>query len=148
MDYFQSKKPIRVCISFTRSSPYWDAPESSLEHILQKLSCDPDSNKRARLLVKQKWPRHLFLIYDFFHINYDHATAHRPEENNIPVLKVDSREDITFRIAEPPFRARVNGDVARIHNLNGFTEPPYFDDHSGAAPVYYNPRDGALLSLS
>lgn len=148
MEYFQLKQPVRMCISLTESSPYWDAPKSTLEHVLKEIGCGSSCSKEAKFLVEQKWEKHVFLIYDFFYADYDQATAHLPEKNRIPVLKVDSRAEMTIQIAKPAFRARVNRDVAWIHNVNGYDAgPPYLDDHSGGqVPVHKEPRDVDLLN--
>lgn len=145
MEYLRSSQPIRVCISVTCSSPYWHTPEDSLGRFLQEVKYEITENQ-VRLLVKQIWPRHVFLVYDFFHVDYDHKIAHLPDNNHLPVMKVDFRNEITIRLAGFEFRTKVNEEVARMHNLNGFKEPPYSDDHCGeTAPVYLNPRDVSLL---
>ncbi|KAJ5713594.1 uncharacterized protein N7483_010775 [Penicillium malachiteum] len=150
-EYFQPKStqaiPIRMCISFTRDSPYWETPESSLKDILQQLDIKSDISKTAQLLVTQKWPKYFFLIYDFFHTDYDSSSAHQPEENELDVMRVDSRGDkFHIRMADTLFKTRINHEVAMIHNVNGDAVPPYVDDHSGGnVPIYLNPRDTSLL---
>ncbi|KAJ5937107.1 hypothetical protein N7466_003557 [Penicillium verhagenii] len=148
MERLQSKQPIRVCICLTQSNPYWDEPpELVLEKFLGELGCDLTYGNDANLLVEQKWNKRIFLIYDFFHANYNYETAHLQTEAEIPVLQVDSRRTMIIRSAGPAFQARVNGDVRQIHNLNGYTtKPPYIDDHSGGnIPVHKDPRDTSLL---
>lgn len=96
-----------------------------------------------KTLVKRNDGLRTFIVFDIFHTDYDCATAHLPEHNDLPVLVVHlSRRGLHARTAESGLRRRVNRETAEAHNLNGWdAAPPYTVDLTTMVPIYMNPRD-------
>jgi hypothetical protein len=93
--------------------------------------------------VIQKWPQYTVLIFDIFHPAYDVSTAHRKE--NIQVLYVTVNQRFDARLPSSDFRELINDQVAKLHNLNGWSAmPPYIEDQTSTVPKYPDPRDTSL----
>jgi hypothetical protein len=127
----------------------WQTPEGILGKAAkvlpetQIINHDPPN----RLMLMQRWPHSICLVFDVHHNSYDADLGHLPECNAFPVRVVFLRRRISSKQASPALRDRVNSEVALAHNLNGeHSMPPFMEDHTSVIPTYENPRDSSLFS--
>ncbi|CBX95145.1 predicted protein [Plenodomus lingam JN3] len=127
-----------------------------LKKVLQHIPIPPTPSSRTtcsylelppdyKLLAVQNWSHYTILVFDIFHVAYDASTAHHTVD--IPVLLVDSSKRRVARIpSADELQNYINGQVAKLHNYNGWdAKPPYYNDKTGAVPKYFSPCDRSLL---
>ncbi|PYI10642.1 hypothetical protein BO78DRAFT_335344 [Aspergillus sclerotiicarbonarius CBS 121057] len=150
------QKPQRVLIIISNRNAYWEQSWSSSEELLPiafdilnckgLLECAYNNRPDLKLLAKQKWETHVFLVFDISNTCYDPSLGHLPDQNKLPVTIVRLSEKVQAYTASPPIQNKVNKDVARAHNDNGINSfPPFVTDYTSGPPVYLNPRNPALL---
>ncbi|KAL4810497.1 hypothetical protein BDV18DRAFT_131125 [Aspergillus unguis] len=150
------QKPQRVLVIVSKSNPHWEQSWSTSEDILpiafdilqdkHLLTGTYDNRPELKLLVKQKWATHVFLVFDISNTLYDPALGHLPEQNKLPITIVRLGKNTQAYPANAPMANKVNTDVARLHNVNGLHgSPPFVVDYTLGSPFYSNPRDASLL---
>ena len=101
---------------------------------------------QLRLLAKQRWVTHVFLVFDISDTSYDPALGPLPEQNKLSVLIVRLAQKVQAYPANPPAQNKVNKDIARAHNYNGINSvPPFAVDYTFGPLVCLDPCDPALL---
>ncbi|RDW63108.1 uncharacterized protein DSM5745_10219 [Aspergillus mulundensis] len=152
------QKPQRVLVIVSGSNSYWEQSWSSSEdllpiafgilkdnHLLEGTYTDQDPPE-LKLLVKQKWATHVFLVFDISNTSYDPTLGHMPEQNKLPITIIRLSKKIQAYSASAPIGNKVNSDVARVHNASGINSlPPFVTDYTIESPLYPNPRDPLLL---
>lgn len=151
------QEAVRVLLIVSRNNPYWSQSWLSTEDVFSVaitaireacLVSKEESEAPIRLLVKQKWPLRVLIVFDIFHNNYSVELGHLPEHNDLPVLVVYfGAKGVNARAADRGIQIRVNKDTGNAHNVNGeHSMPPFVEDHtSSEVPLYLNPRDPSLL---
>jgi len=151
-----TQKAVRVLLIVSQSNPLWSQSWSSTEailpsaiDILRQNQLIKQESIETRLLIKQKWPLRVLIVFDICNNTYDADLGHLPEKNNLPVFVVHfyGKGRSAWR-ADLGMRQRVNEDTCEAHNLNGKDgSPPYVLDRTTTAPIYLNPRDPSLLIM-
>ncbi|KAL3255920.1 hypothetical protein ABHI18_007954 [Aspergillus niger] len=150
------RKPQRVLVIVSESNSYWEQSWSSSEDLLpiafdilsdnHLLKGTYNERPELKLLVKQKWATHVFLVFDISNTSYDPTLGHLPEQNKLPITIIRLGKKVQAYSASAPVGNKVNSDVARVHNANGVNSfPPFVTDYTIESPLYSNPRDPSLL---
>lgn len=142
---------LRVLVIVSNRSSLWqqacNSPEDLISPAMQVLEQHRlfdrprDTQPDTLLLAIQKWAVRLLFVFDISNKNYNAELGHLLEQNNLPVVVVHFSSK---QIAYEPRQAeceRVNGDIARLQDANGYgAVPPFIEDHTKGIPVYFNPR--------
>ncbi|KAL5333466.1 hypothetical protein BJX70DRAFT_380907 [Aspergillus crustosus] len=142
---------LRVLVIVPNQSPLWhqacSSPENLISPAMQVLEQNGlfnrtrDTQPDTLLLAVQKWAVRLLFVFDISNKDYNAELGHLLEQNNLRVAVVhfSSRQ-----IAHEPRQAereRIKGDIANLHDANGYgAVPPFIEDHTMGVPVYLNPR--------
>ncbi len=125
----------------TKSPLYSSSAEEIVRAACSFLEIPALKNDHTKLLVVEKWDQLSIFVFDVFYSHYDPLTGHNAVD--LSVILVDyGRRYSSVRFSTRQFRDKVNHDVAKAHDNNGWdARPPYFiDRREGRVPVYYSPR--------
>ncbi|KAL1837632.1 hypothetical protein VTK73DRAFT_4636 [Phialemonium thermophilum] len=148
------KPPRRILVVVGCNSDLWRAawrrPEEVVAHALRLIGEDElaergryDDPATCLYLGSERFDRRANLVFDIYHAAYDFDTAHLPSRNHLPVTRVRlGRRGHRVKAADPALAARVNREVANVHNLSGWwRRPPLVVNYAmGNVPVFPHPR--------
>ena len=129
----------------TKSPLYGLEADEAVVRACSTLGVCPEESS-AKLLTIWKVHRLIILTFDMWNDGYDWSTAHR--KVNLPVLLIDYGKRLSsVKVGSHDFKDKVNGFVARQHELHGWdARPPYFQDQTGpGVPTYGNPRSMKMV---
>lgn len=142
---------LRVLVIVSNRSSLWhqacNSPEDLISPAMEVLEQHGlfdrprDTQADTLFLAIQKWAVRLLFVFDISNKDYNTELGHLPEQNNLRVVVVHfSSKQIAYEPRQAE-RERVNGDIARLHDANGYGAiPPFIEDHTKGSPVYFNPR--------
>ncbi|KAF2189288.1 hypothetical protein K469DRAFT_62549 [Zopfia rhizophila CBS 207.26] len=93
----KEQKAVRVLLIVSQNSPYWSQSWLSTEDVFPValkairqagLIGKGETELPLRLLVKQKWPLRVLIVFDISNNSYNAELGHLPEHNNLPVLVI------------------------------------------------------------
>lgn len=140
-----------VFVSILVRSGYWlRAWDHSEEVINAAVVCIKDNGAavfsadmppRLRMLVKERWTKRLWIVFDIFNDAYDPDKAHLLKMNDLPVIMVSLSEKDVITISKL-IEGKVNDSVREAHDVHGVgSRPPFIVDHTnGQILTYLNPR--------
>jgi hypothetical protein len=144
--HFRLQQPTRVVVSVRGNSQYRVKPDPVIiEHALSILNI-PDT--QTLYLAREDWGRTVQLVFDVFHDSYDFHNAHNAHDITVVIVSLGGRNEKHF-CASGSDKEKVNREIAKLHNLNGWeVRPPYLATHArGKVPEYDSPRDVEMLEL-
>jgi len=151
-------EPKRVFVSVSRKSPYWSKAWTSSEEVISVVlrlmrennlvALDTNDDPSQHLfLVKERWDKRTFIVFDIFNNTYNPDNAHLPGQNDLPVISVFLHRNESANIAGGLIANQVNKELRDLHNSTGpGSQPPFIVDHAnGKVPSYPNPRTCTLV---
>ncbi|WQF77032.1 hypothetical protein CDEST_02046 [Colletotrichum destructivum] len=140
----------RIFVSVSKKSRHWpqawsydkEIVDVAIDLIKSKDTAAQVAYADTMLVVQERWPMRIWIIFDIFNTEYDPSKAHLPGQNDLPVIAISLSNKTTITNATEGLENRVNKGVREAHDLHGDgSRAPFKIDHANNnIPTFPSPR--------